>query len=44
VINLELSTYLKNRGAKKLNFKKDLELKDPYGVQDKLLPEKAKGL
>lgn len=30
-IDLELSKYTNNRGAKKLMFKPEQELKDPYG-------------
>jgi len=44
VVNLELSKYVNNRGAKKLNFKPEQEIKDPSGIQDLLLPEKAKGI
>ena len=36
-INLELRKYLDGRGKKKLNFQNEVEFKDPYGVQDKLL-------
>lgn len=37
VVNLELNKYLDARGQKKLNFQKGVEIKDPYGVQDKLI-------
>lgn len=37
VVNLELGKYLDGRGQKKLAFRKDLEFKDPFGVQEKLL-------
>ncbi|HET6515199.1 MAG TPA: ammonia-forming cytochrome c nitrite reductase subunit c552 [Thermodesulfovibrionales bacterium] len=36
-VNLELNKYLDERGQKKLKFQKDVEFKDPYGVQEKLL-------
>jgi nitrite reductase (cytochrome c-552) len=32
-IDLELDTYLGNRGKKKLQFKKDQQVKDPYHIQ-----------
>jgi len=35
-VNLELDKYLDGRGKKKLVFNKKMELKDPYGVQDRL--------
>lgn len=35
-VDLELSKYLNNRGDKKLNFKPEQELKDPFGTQDRL--------
>jgi nitrite reductase (cytochrome c-552) len=35
-IDLELPKYLNNRGDKKLNFKPEQELKDPFGTQDRL--------
>lgn len=44
VVNLELARYLNDRGAKKLDFVPAQEIKDPTGIQDVLLPEKAKGL
>src|SRR5512143_2602652 len=37
VVNLDLNKYLEGRGQKKLAFRKDLEFKDPFGVQEKLL-------
>lgn len=43
-LNLELSKYLNDRGSKKLNFRSDQEFKDPFGIEDTILPEKAKGL
>jgi len=36
-VNLELNKYLDGRGQKKLVFHKDVEFKDPFGVQEKLL-------
>lgn len=44
MVNLELSRYLNARGAKKLNFIPAQEIKDPTGIQDLLLSDKAKGL
>lgn len=37
VVNLELNKYLDERGQKKLKFQKDVEFKDPFGNQDKLI-------
>jgi len=37
VVNLELNKYLEGRGQKKLVFQKNVEFKDPFGVQEKLL-------
>ena len=37
VVNLELNKYLEGRGQKKLTIQKNVEFKDPYGVQEKLL-------
>jgi nitrite reductase (cytochrome c-552) len=37
VVDLELRKYLDDRGKKKLNFDPKVVIKDPYGVQDKLL-------
>lgn len=44
VVSLELSKYVNNRGSKKLDFISDQETKDPSGIQDVLLPDKARGL
>jgi nitrite reductase (cytochrome c-552) len=41
-VNMELSKYLNDRGAKKLPFKADLEFKDPFGLQDQLTPAYGK--
>jgi len=35
-IDLELPKYLNNREDKKLNFRPEQELKDPFGTQDRL--------
>jgi nitrite reductase (cytochrome c-552) len=35
-VNLELDKYLDGRGRKKLAFDRKVELKDPYGVQERL--------
>lgn len=37
VVNLELNKYLDSRGEKKLKFQKGLEIKDPYGITERLL-------
>lgn len=42
--NLGLSTYLNNRGEKKLNFKPEQEFKDPFGLEEIFMPQRAKGL
>lgn len=44
VINLELKKYLNNRGKKKLMFKADQEVKDPFGIQKEFLPDAKKGI
>lgn len=31
-------------GAKKLNFRRGQEFKDPFGIQDRLIPRSARGL
>ncbi len=36
-VNLELNKYLDERGKKKLKFDPKFEIKDPYGIQEKLL-------
>ncbi len=43
-VRLELPKYLNNRGSKQLNFQPLHELKDPYGIQDRLLPALSKGI
>lgn len=42
-VNLELGKYVNNRGAKKLQFRPDLELKDPFGLQDRITPAASYG-
>ncbi|MEW6265186.1 MAG: ammonia-forming cytochrome c nitrite reductase subunit c552 [Thermodesulfobacteriota bacterium] len=42
-VNLELAKYLTNRGDKKLKFKPDQELKDPFGLQELLTPVASHG-
>ncbi|MBI4823828.1 MAG: ammonia-forming cytochrome c nitrite reductase subunit c552 [Nitrospirae bacterium] len=37
MVNLELNKYLDARGEKKLKFQKGVEIKDPFGIQDKLI-------
>jgi nitrite reductase (cytochrome c-552) len=34
-VDLELNKYIENRGEKKLKFNKTMEIKDPFGVQDR---------
>lgn len=34
-VDLELNKYVEGRGEKKLKFKSSMEIKDPYGVQEK---------
>jgi nitrite reductase (cytochrome c-552) len=36
-VDLELDKYLDSRGQKKLTFQRNVEFKDPYGVQEKLV-------
>jgi len=43
-VALDLGETLNNRGEAKLNFRPEQEFTDPFGVQDKLLSEHAKGL
>lgn len=43
-INLELSKYTNGRGSKKLNFISEQEIRDPTGIQNRFVPEEAKGL
>jgi nitrite reductase (cytochrome c-552) len=42
-LNLELAKYLNKRGVKPLNFKPELEFKDPFGIQEKLTPAASLG-
>ena len=37
IVNLDLNKYLDNRGQKKLNFQKGIEIKDPYDIENRLL-------
>ncbi len=37
VVNLELDKYLNERGKKKLNYQENVEIKDPFGVQERLI-------
>jgi nitrite reductase (cytochrome c-552) len=41
---MEISKYINERGAKKLKFRPEFELKDPYGVQDMITPAASRGL
>jgi nitrite reductase (cytochrome c-552) len=40
VVDLEFAKYLDNRGAKKLMGQPSMEIKDPFGVQEKLISDK----
>jgi nitrite reductase (cytochrome c-552) len=42
-VNLELAKYLNKRGVKPLNFRPDLEFKDPFGIQEMLTPSASLG-
>jgi nitrite reductase (cytochrome c-552) len=42
-VNLELAKYLNKRGVKPLNFKPELEFKDPFGIQEMLTPAASLG-
>ncbi len=42
-VNLELDKYLNERGKKKLMEQKGVEIKDPFGVQDKLVDVQLNG-
>jgi len=42
-VNLELAKYLNKRGVKPLNFKAEMEFKDPYGIQEMLTPTASLG-
>lgn len=42
-INLELAKYTDNRGKKKLNFRPELEIKDPFNNQEMLTPTSSLG-
>ena len=35
IVDLELNKYLNNRGKKKLMFDRKVEIKDPFGVQER---------
>ena len=42
-VNMELAKYLNKRGVKPLNFKPELEFKDPFGIQTMLTPDSSMG-
>ncbi len=44
IVNLELKKYLNSRGKKKLGFKANQEVEDPYNIQKEFLPDKFKGI
>lgn len=43
-VSLELPRYLNGRGVKRFNFIPNQEFKDPFGIQDALLPRSARGI
>jgi nitrite reductase (cytochrome c-552) len=43
-ISLEIAKYVNERGVKKLRFRPEFELKDPFGIQEMLTPAKSMGL
>ncbi len=43
-VALDLGKHLGNRGKAGLNFRPEQEVKDPFGTQERLLSDKAKGL
>lgn len=43
-INLELAKYANERGVKKLKFRPEFEFKDPYNLQDYVIPASSQGL
>jgi nitrite reductase (cytochrome c-552) len=42
MVNLELHKYLDDRGKKKLRFDPDMEIKDPFGLQDRFVKAEYK--
>lgn len=42
-INMEMTKYVNNRGVKKLKFRPEFELKDPFGIQEMITPVKSMG-
>jgi nitrite reductase (cytochrome c-552) len=42
-INLEMTKYINQRGVKKLKFRPELEMKDPFGIQEMITPVKSMG-
>ncbi|MDX1764434.1 MAG: ammonia-forming cytochrome c nitrite reductase subunit c552, partial [bacterium] len=38
MVNLELNKYLDGRGQKKLTFQRDVEIQDPFGIQNRIAP------
>jgi nitrite reductase (cytochrome c-552) len=43
-ISLEMAKYANERGVKKLKFRPELEMKDPYGLQEMITPMSSQGL
>jgi nitrite reductase (cytochrome c-552) len=42
-LNLEMAKYLNDRGVKKLKFRPELEMKDPFGTQEMITPTASLG-
>ena len=42
-IELEMAKYLNDRGTKKLQFRPELEIADPFGTQEMITPMKSQG-
>ena len=42
-LNLEMAKYLNQRGVKKLMFRPELEMKDPFGIQNMITPAASLG-
>jgi nitrite reductase (cytochrome c-552) len=42
-IELEMAKYLNDRGTKKLQFRPELEIADPFGTQEMITPISSQG-
>jgi hypothetical protein len=40
---MEIAKYVNNRGVKKLKFRPEYEIKDPFGIQEMITPVKSMG-